>query len=209
MNKVNDRQRYGRMTAIVLTLETSHDTGVGSVSASVGSSRCMRTTSSARHPHAQRDPSPFRVPLFLFGVGLGGFVDGIVLHQILQWHHMISDTNDGRMDTVAGLERNTLADGLFHLFAFAVVLVALYLAMRAGRANARAVLPSWGVVTGWLLVGWATFNLVEGIIDHHLLTVHHVRDDVAHPLVWDLAFLGISIVLLPVGLALVRRGRTG
>lgn len=23
----------------------------------------------------------------LFGLGLGGFFDGIVLHQILQWHH--------------------------------------------------------------------------------------------------------------------------
>jgi uncharacterized membrane protein len=26
----------------------------------------------------------------LFGLGLGGFFDGIVLHQVLQWHHMLS-----------------------------------------------------------------------------------------------------------------------
>ena len=26
----------------------------------------------------------------LLGTGLGGFVDGIVLHQILQWHNMLS-----------------------------------------------------------------------------------------------------------------------
>ena len=26
----------------------------------------------------------------LFGLGLGGFFDGIVLHQILQWHHMLT-----------------------------------------------------------------------------------------------------------------------
>ena len=26
----------------------------------------------------------------LFGLGLGGFFDGIVFHQILQWHHMVS-----------------------------------------------------------------------------------------------------------------------
>ena len=25
-----------------------------------------------------------------FGLGLGGFFDGIVLHQLLQWHHMIT-----------------------------------------------------------------------------------------------------------------------
>ena len=26
----------------------------------------------------------------LFGLGLGGFFDGIVLHQVLQWHHMLT-----------------------------------------------------------------------------------------------------------------------
>ena len=26
----------------------------------------------------------------LFGLGLGGFFDGIILHQVLQWHHMLT-----------------------------------------------------------------------------------------------------------------------
>ena len=153
-----------------------------------------------------RNPAQFRLPLCLLGVGLGGFLDGIVLHQILQWHHMISDTGKGRMTTVAGLEANTLADGVFHAWAFMVVLVALYLAMRTRRQDATAVLPPAGVLTGWLLVGWGAFNIIEGAVDHHLLAVHHVRDDVADPLGWDLSFLGISIVLLVVGVVLVRRG---
>ena len=155
---------------------------------------------------APRNPEQFRLPLCLFGIGLGGFVDGIVLHQILQWHHMISDTGEGPMTTVAGLEANTLADGLFHAFAFGVVLVAMYLSLRVRRSDAAAVLPSSSVVTGWLLVGWGAFNIVEGVVDHHLLTVHHVRDDVADSLAWDLSFLGISALLLGIGLALVRRG---
>ena len=46
------------------------------------------------------------------GLGLGGFVDGIVLHQLLQWHHMVSEQRDPL--TVAGLEANTVADGAFH-----------------------------------------------------------------------------------------------
>ncbi|HEY8445710.1 MAG TPA: DUF2243 domain-containing protein, partial [Thermomicrobiales bacterium] len=50
----------------------------------------------------------------LLGLGLGGFFDGIVLHQILQWHHMVSSVSDYPTTTVAGLEANTLADGLFH-----------------------------------------------------------------------------------------------
>jgi uncharacterized membrane protein len=152
-------------------------------------------------------PAQFQLPLCLFGVGLGGFVDGIVLHQILQWHHMISDTGEGAMTTVAGLEANTLADGVFHAWALLVVIVALYLAMRTRRVEATAMLPSRGVVSGWLLVGWGAFNIIEGVVDHHLLTIHHVRDDVADPLGWDLSFLGISVVFLVVGVALVRRGR--
>lgn len=109
------------------------------------------------------------------------------------------------MDTVAGLKLNTLADGLFHAFAFVVVLVALYLSMRTRRRDPTAVVPSRGVVTGWLLIGWATFNLVEGVIDHHLLGIHHVREDVSSPLPWDLGFLGISVLLLLVGWVLIRR----
>jgi uncharacterized membrane protein len=43
----------------------------------------------------------------LFGLGLGGFFDGIVLHQILQWHHML--TSAGYPPTsVENLEINTL-----------------------------------------------------------------------------------------------------
>jgi len=162
-------------------------------------------TPSAARANVEPEARRFRVPLFLFGVGLGGFADGIVLHQILQWHHMISDTVQGPTNTVKGLEKNTLADGVFHLATFVIVVVALYMTLRTRRADAIAVFPSRGVVSGWLLVGWGTFNLVEGIIDHHLLTVHHVRDDVGDPLAWDLAFLAVSVVLLLVGLALVRR----
>ena len=55
--------------------------------------------------------------LFLFGVGLGGFVDGTVIHQLLQWHHMLTDTDAHPATMIAGLEANTLADGLFHVFA--------------------------------------------------------------------------------------------
>jgi hypothetical protein len=50
-----------------------------------------------------------RAPGILLGIGLGGFVDGIVLHQILQWHHLLSSEGDYPKTTVGGLEDNTLA----------------------------------------------------------------------------------------------------
>jgi uncharacterized membrane protein len=57
-----------------------------------------------------------------------------------------------------------------------------------------------------LLAGWGAFNLVEGLIDHELLGIHHVRDDLGGPLGWDLAFLAFGAALVLVGLALARSG---
>jgi hypothetical protein len=52
-----------------------------------------------------------RAPTLLLGFGLGGFIDGILLHQVLQWHHMLTSTSGNPMTTVAGLEANTLGSG--------------------------------------------------------------------------------------------------
>jgi Predicted membrane protein (DUF2243) len=65
----------------------------------------------------EADRTSIRNAGILLGVGFGGFFDGIVLHQILQWHHLLTSTGDHPATTVAGLEDNTLADGFFHLFA--------------------------------------------------------------------------------------------
>jgi uncharacterized membrane protein len=140
--------------------------------------------------------------LLLLGVGLGGFVDGIVLHQILQWHHMLSATDRYPTSTIAGLHANTLADGLFHAVTFVFVLVATWRLVDAWHEGRLA--PPWRTYVGLLLVGWGTFNLVEGLVDHHVLRVHHVRDDVASPLPWDLGFLAFGAALVAVGSWLAR-----
>lgn len=46
----------------------------------------------------------------MFGVALGGFFDGILLHQILQWNHVLSDADWARG---GGLAPQLLADGAF------------------------------------------------------------------------------------------------
>jgi uncharacterized membrane protein len=48
---------------------------------------------------------------------------------------------------------------------------------------------------------------VEGIVDHHILQVHHVRDDIGAPLSWDLGFLALGALLVVVGWVLHQRGR--
>jgi uncharacterized membrane protein len=138
------------------------------------------------------------------GIGLAGLVDGIVLHQVLQWHHMISATDDAPTTTVAGLEANTLADGLFHVAALVVGVMGVALALASWRGEGRR--PRWRFALGWVLVGAGGFNLVEGLVDHHLLGLHHVRDDLGAPLSWDLGFLAVNVVVVALGSWLARRG---
>lgn len=144
-----------------------------------------------------------RLPLVLMGVGLGAFVDGIVLHQILQWHHMVSSHPDHPTSTVAGLRTNTLADGLFHAAAWVAIAVAAVMILRQWRR--RRTPPPERAQLGLLLVGWGGFNIVEGTVNHHLLGVHHVRDDIGGPLSWDVGFLLVSAVVLAAGSALAAR----
>lgn len=150
-----------------------------------------------------------RLPGIILGIGLGGFIDGILLHQMLQWHHMLSSTDTDNIgidtyppDTVHGLQINTVWDGLFHTFTWLAVLLGLgllysRLAYSRGRAWASRVL--WG----WILVGWGLFNLLEGVIDHHLLGIHHVRGG-DNQLWWDLGFLALGAVLVAGGWLLQR-----
>ena len=92
------------------------------------------------------DPRPgIALPGLLLGVGLGGFVDGILLHQILQWHHMLTSSatanipiGDYPATTVHGLQMNTLWDGLFHTVTWLAVLAGLgILYSRVTRARGR------------------------------------------------------------------------
>jgi uncharacterized membrane protein len=146
-----------------------------------------------------------RAPGILLGIGLGGFVDGIVLHQILQWHHMLTSEGSYPPTTVAGLEKNTLWDGLFHAATWVAVAVGLYILWQRTTHWRWAI--SGRALLGWMLVGWGLFNLVEGIVDHHILTIHHVREG-SHQTVWDLAFLAFGALLLLAGRALTRAEET-
>jgi uncharacterized membrane protein len=150
---------------------------------------------------------PPRAPGILLGVGLGGFVDGIVLHQILQWHHMLSSEGDYPKTTVAGLEANTLADGLFHGATWLAVAFGLWLLWR--RTTERRWAASGRALLGWILFGWGLFNAVEGIVDHEILGIHHVREGAGHQTAYDLGFLALAALLLLGGWLLARSDASG
>lgn len=148
---------------------------------------------------------PPLLPSLLLGIGLGGFLDGILLHQVLQWHHLLTDEGCCPASTVTGLEDNTLADGIFHLATWLAVLAGTTAAVRAWQRHELA--PPWRSHFGGLLLGWGLFNLVEGIVDHHILGIHHVRDDLGAPVGWDIGFLLFGAALAIAGWALVNSGR--
>jgi uncharacterized membrane protein len=57
----------------------------------------------------------------------------------------------------------------------------------AGRSPQRL-----SVLIGQMMFGWGLFNLVEGVIDHHLLNIHRVRDMPFHIAAYDWAFLAVG-----------------
>ena len=140
----------------------------------------------------------------LFGLGLGGLFDGIVLHQVLQWHHMLSSWYP--VNSVDNLELNTYWDGIFHSAAYLLVVAALFVLWRTTKRGHL----NWSTkqLAGSMLIGFGLFNVVEGIIDHHLLQVHHVNELVApaYWVYWDVGFLVWGAVMLVGGLLLLRAG---
>jgi len=141
----------------------------------------------------------------LFGLGLGGFFDGIVLHQMLQWHHMLSSWYP--ITDVPSLELNTLWDGIFHSSTYIFVVIGLFILWRT--AHKRHLLWSNKLLAGTLLLGWGIFNVVEGIVDHEVLGVHHVNELVplSQRIYWDIAFLVWGAAMLVGGWALLRVGQ--
>lgn len=141
----------------------------------------------------------------LFGLGLGGFFDGIVLHQLLQWHHMVSGWHPPT--DLENLEFNTLWDGLFHSLTYVFVAAGLLLLWRA--AHRRHLYWSNRLLAGTLLLGFGLFNVVEGLVNHQLLGVHRVNELVpeAERLAWDIGFLVWGAAMLAAGWLLVRGGR--
>ena len=140
--------------------------------------------------------------LLLLGVGLGGFIDGIALHQLLQWHNMLSSWIPP--DDLVEMKINMVWDGVFHGFTWSMTALGVAQLWRAGpRRGVPWVTRSF---VGALLSGWGLFNAIEGLIDHQILGVHHV-----HPgrgeLAWDLGFIGLGVALVGAGAALLRSGR--
>lgn len=137
----------------------------------------------------------------LLGVGMGAFVDGILLHQLLQWHEMLSSVRPPT--DLVSVKYNMVWDGAFHVLAWTVTLAGIIMMFRERGTVAR-----WSkrTLAGAMLAGWGLFDFVEGSIDHQLLGIHHVHPG-THQLAWDLGFSLIAgLGFIAVGLWAVITG---
>ena len=100
----------------------------------------------------------------VLGIGLGGFVDGIALHQIAQWHNMGSAILPPT--TMAAMSRNMTWDGLFHAATWIVTLIGVFM-LRAERQRASPTDSTTSFV-GQLLYGW---------FHRHSLAFHRCQPD--------------------------------
>ncbi len=137
------------------------------------------------------------LPGIVLGFGLGMFLDGIVLHQLLQWHHLVSQYESS--GDLAGLETNTFWDGVFHASGWVITVLGVLLVVR--RRAARDPLSR---LLGLALVGWGAFNLTDQVVFHLALGAHHIREVEEYQL-YDWGFTAIGVLLIAGGAALARR----
>lgn len=138
----------------------------------------------------------------VLGFGLGGFFDGIVLHQLLQWHHFVSGVVPPT--SVEGLELNTLWDGIFHSATYVITIAGLVLLWRAIVRLHTPHRPR--ALIGAILIGFGVFHVFDSIVNHWLLQIHHIRDG-ENALAYDIGFFVVGVILMIVGRVVVRGAR--
>lgn len=133
---------------------------------------------------------------YLLGFALGGFFDGILLHQILQWHHLLSAV--GPED----VRFQVAADGYFHALMYAVAAIGLWLLATTSRISQRLLFAT-------ILVGFGLWHVVDAVLSHWVLGIHRIRMDTDNPLVWDVSWLAIFGLLPLVAGWLMRHSNGG
>ncbi|MBE4909472.1 DUF2243 domain-containing protein [Bacillus luteolus] len=141
--------------------------------------------------------SLIKIGSFVLGFGFLGALDGIIFHQLLQWHSVYMATDrPGQI----------VSDGLFH-FAVTITLVIGGILLWVAE-NPIAHKKGIRLLIGWFLIGGGLFNLTEGIINHHILQIHRVKPADPNPLFYDLTFLGLGVVLIVIGYLIKKNTET-
>ena len=146
------------------------------------------------------------LPTAIIGIGLSGFFDGIMLHQVLQWHHLLSLVPG---EPFREIGTQILADGLFHVLMYLVTAGGLWLLWRRRGVLAQGG-AGWRTVAGGSLLGFGTWNVVDVGFFHWILGIHRIRVNVPDPMAYDVSWL-VAFGLAPLvsGWLLLRGGGSG
>jgi uncharacterized membrane protein len=120
----------------------------------------------------------------VIGIALGGLFDGILLHQILQWHHFLSLVPG---EALRDIKNQIIADGVFHVLMYVIAAVGLWMLWRArgdlvGGGSGRRLLAS-------VLLGFGIWQVIDVVVFHWIARIHRIRVDVAEPLPWDIGWM--------------------
>jgi uncharacterized membrane protein len=138
---------------------------------------------------------------YLIGFALGGFFDGILLHQILQWHHLLSGL-DG--EALRDLRVQVLADGIFHALMYGLGAAGLWMLYRT-RREFTGVRADRNLLAD-VLIGFGIWHVIDALLSHWLTGIHRIRMDVSNPLAWDIGWLVlVGLPPLMAGLWMKRR----
>lgn len=145
------------------------------------------------------NPVPLSATSMILGIGIGGFIDGIILHQILQWHGMF--TNQLPAVDYVSKSVNMFWDGIFHMFTLTAVIIGVISLTRL--LSKKHISTSPKLVWGGYFAGWGLFNLVEGIIHHHILKFHNVKEFALYENLWNYGFLASGLLFMIIGYSLI------
>jgi len=129
----------------------------------------------------------------LFGIGVMAFVDEVIFHQLLQWHHFYD---------LATPQVGIFADGLLNSFAWFAAIGGLFMFADLRRRQVLR-MRYW---IGSILIGAGAFQLFDGIIDHKVFRIHQVRYQVE---LWpyDLSWNLFGAALLIAGIILAKSAK--
>ena len=143
----------------------------------------------------EKRTGPLITAACLLGMGIAGVTDGILFNHLLQWHQVLSSRIP--VDTVDGKAINHFWDGVYHGFSWLLTATGIFLLWSlVGRND---VTRSNRVFFGSFLLGYGIFIFTEGILNHHIFSLHHVNETSAYRIWWDIGFLFIGGLIAVTG----------
>lgn len=129
----------------------------------------------------------------IFGFGFSGLIDVLVLHHVLQWHHLLSGIYP--MSSLDGLRTNIRADGLFSITMLTIMCVGGGLLWQSER---RTDVPlAMRPLVGSAIIGLGVFDLYDVIVDHVILGLHQPLSQGGY---YNLHWAVVSLLIVVAGI---------